>query len=481
MNISRCAVALFQQLHEMSLLAIEVCGDEVAAMKPHFDMCERLSQVSFIVSKRLAIQKAFRKALGQIKYPTESITAALGTAYEERERLSKLINPQSRRFVSGSLDNDPIVSAWINYSGFLVALGGCWYYRHAPESGWKLSDSLRQSEFDSKSRLRAFLKDQCRYLAADWSILREMVCRMLSSDISPRLYGLLFEQLEEVTGRLFDTKGQPVCKDSNTLFVDQAVTLLKGLIDRIAEQPTDMPLHTDFGGILQAFCEYLERLGRDPVKLQIKVKMCGLCELVAAKRDFLSLKQETRLMNNLLTYVHRWAVESNASKEPDRNLQRYALRAMANITEYLPLFTPADPDSDPNEAKGKLFKSYFDYFASILKKCRLYDEFDKDRRTHVNVNKDLAALLIKSKEQVKDLAPLRDLTITTISNLLNANFTAALPYCLSMAYDEDDRTRTAFLQLFAKVLQQRVELEESDDILPMERNERIVDVLLVPV
>jgi len=485
LNISKVAVQLFQQLHEMGQLAVEVCGDEVATLKPHFDMCERLSQVSFVTSSSIATQKAFRKALGQIRQPTESITAALGTAFEERERLSKHLNtpPNVRKLIgTRTMDIEAITTEWINYSGFLASLGGCWYADASNEPGTPRTrpDSLIKSEIDSKYRLKAFLQDQCRHLASGSNNIHEKGSRMLSTDLSPRLFGLLFEQLDEITSRLFDTKGQPVCKDNNTLFVDQAIFLLKGLVDRITE-PVDIPQYVDFGGILQSFCEYLERLGRDPVKLQIKIRMCGLCELVAAKRDVLHLKQEVRLMNNLLTYVHRWALEAETSKhdalyaESDRNLPKYALRAMANITQHLPLMVQSDPEADPSEAKSKLFKTYFDYFALILKKCRIIDGFESDRRT-LNVNKDLAALMIRSKEHVKELLPLREFAITTISNLVNANVEAGLPYCLPMAYTEDVRTRTSFLQLFTKMLDQRVDLEDFDDPLPLDRNERVVEV-----
>ena len=94
------------------------------------------------------------------------------------------------------------------------------------------------------------------------------------------------------------------------------------------------------------------------------------------------------------------------------------------------------------------------------------------------MNKDLQTLLMKSKEHVKDLAPLRDLTVTTISNLVNANIEAGLPYCLPMAYTEDPRTKTSFLQLFTKMLEQRVDLDDLDSALPLDRIERIVEVSL---
>ena len=481
-------MSLFQQLHEMGELALEVCGDEVTSMKPHIEICARLATVPFVVESRLAIQRHFRRTLIQIKDPTPSITAALGTAYEERDRLSKHLNtPAGTRKMVGTrlMDAETILADWINYSGFLASLGGCWFTDTSAEPGQARprSQSLNKSEIDSKNRLKLFLKDQCRYLASDSNILREMVSRMLSTDLSPRLFGLLFEQLDEITGRLFDTKGQPVCRDNNTVFVDQAVFLLKGLVDRITE-PVDIPPYVDFGGILRSFCEYLERLGRDPVKIQIKIKMCSLCELVAAKRDVLNLKQEARLMNNLFDHIFKWAAEAeNAAKsdvtamsETDRNLQRYALRAMANITVQLPLLVPSEPDADPNEAKSKIFKKYFDYFFSVLKRCRVLDGFESERRT-LNVNKDLQTLLIKSKEQIKDLAPLRELTVTTISNLVNSNIEAGLPYCLPMAYTEDTRTKTSFLQLFTKMLEQRVDLDDLDSALPLDRIERIVEVL----
>jgi len=488
LNISKVTVALFQQLHEMSTIANEVCGEEVSVLKAHFDLCERLSSVSFVVSSRLAIQKAFRKALSQIREPTHSITAALGTAFEERDRLSKHLNtPAGTRKIVGSrsMEADMIVSEWVNYSGFLASLGGSWYPDFANERGQpRRPESLSKSAIDNLNRLKAFLKDECRYLASESTYLRETVSRMLSTDLSTRLFGLLFEQLDEITSSLFDTKGQPLCKDGNTLFVDQSVSLLKGLVDRITE-PVNIPPYVDFGGILQSFCEYLERLGgRDPVKLQIKVKMCSLCDLVAAKRDVLNLKQEVRLMNNLLGYIHKWAVESDALPktdvrvitEGDRNLQRYSLRAMANITVNLPLLVTSEPDTDPLEAKSKLFKKYFDYFAVVLKKCRVLDGLD-DRRETINVNTELQTLLLKSKDAVKDLGPLRESTITIISNLVNANVDAGLKYCLPMAYTDDVRTKTSFLQLFTKMLEQRVDLDDFDETLPLDRIERIVEVL----
>ena len=412
----------------------------------------------------------------------------MGTAFEERDRLSKHLNTAAagtRKMVgSRSMEAEMIVTEWINYSGFLASLGGSWYPDFANERGQpRRPESLSKSAIDSLNRLKAFLKDECRYLASESSLLREKVTRTLSGDLSPRLFGLLFEQLDEITSGLFDTKGQPLCKDSNTIFVDQSVGLLKGLVDRITE-PVNIPPYVDFGGILQSFCEYLERLGgRDPAKLQIKIKMCSLCELVAAKRDVLNLKQEVRLMNNLLGYIHKWSVETDSlSKtdvrvitEEDRALQRHSLRAMANITVNLPLLVTSEPDTDPLEAKSKLFKKYFDYFAIILKKCRVLDGLD-DRRETINVNTELQTLLLKSKDAVKDLGPLRQSTVTIISNLVNANVEAGLRYCLPMAYTEDLRTKTSFLQLFTKMLEQRVDLEDLDETLPMDRIERIVEV-----
>jgi neurofibromin 1 len=99
-----------------------------------------------------------------------------------------------------------------------------------------------------------------------------------------------------------------------------------------------------------------------------------------------------------------------------------------------------------------------------------------DRRETINVNTELQTLLLKSKDAVKDLGPLRQSTVTIISNLVNANVEAGLRYCLPMAYTEDLRTKTSFLQLFTKMLEQRVDLEDLDETLPMDRIERIVEV-----
>src|SRR5436190_9281264 len=87
---------------------------------------------------------------------------------------------------------------------------------------------------------------------------------------------------------------------------------------------------------------------------------------------------------------------------------------------------------------------------------------------------------MQSKEYVKDLGPLKDYTILALSNLLSANVDSGLKFSLTMAYHEDSKTRTAFMQVLTNILNQGVEFEGLTENAMKERYERLVNVFTRP-
>lgn len=85
----------------------------------------------------------------------------------------------------------------------------------------------------------------------------------------------------------------------------------------------------------------------------------------------------------------------------------------------------------------------------------------------------------KVTESYQDWAPLKDLTILAMSNLLSANVDAGLKYSLAMGYHEDSRTRTAFMQVLTNILNQGTEFETLAENVMTDRYEKLVDVCLL--
>ncbi|CAG8612074.1 12667_t:CDS:10, partial [Ambispora leptoticha] len=201
--------------------------------------------------------------------------------------------------------------------------------------------------------------------------------------------------------------------------------------------------------LVLSFARYLHRLGTGHVALRIKVKMCQLCEILMAKKDYITLRQEIKLRNKLLEIIIEWTsdfpikTEENQISEmiPSKNerLQRDLDQACLKTVHLLLAQLPLQP-------------------SDLLNRCRILEAIDSGSHSAKN-NNDLQMLLLRSKEYVKDLGPLKDYTILALSNLLSANVDAGLEVSLSMGYHEDTKTRTAFMQVLTNILKQGAEFD----------------------
>jgi neurofibromin 1 len=82
-------------------------------------------------------------------------------------------------------------------------------------------------------------------------------------------------------------------------------------------------------------------------------------------------------------------------------------------------------------------------------------------------------------EGYQDWVQMKELTILALSHLLNANVDAGLKYSLAMGYDDDQETRTAFIQVLTNILNQGTEFETLAENVMTERYEKLIDVSLL--
>lgn len=84
-----------------------------------------------------------------------------------------------------------------------------------------------------------------------------------------------------------------------------------------------------------------------------------------------------------------------------------------------------------------------------------------------------------SGESYQEWAQMKELTILAMSHLLSANVDAGLKYSLSMGYDDDQETRTAFMQVLTNILNQGTEFETLGESVMTDRYEKLIDVKFI--
>ncbi|KAI7862201.1 hypothetical protein BDF14DRAFT_1858538 [Spinellus fusiger] len=408
----------------------------------------------------------------------------------------KLRNPRQTSVVTNRTDtiDDDRSTEWQNYAGFLAALGGvCLMADALPDSPLSPRHTLSSSETrrpsvpsESAAMADRFVMDMVDLLLCDNIVVREWVKEILGTDLSPALYPMLFRHLETVLGKCFGPDGDPTCNMRYTLFVEQAIGVLKFVLDRM-EDASDTLYTVDFSDLVCQYAKYLNKLGSHQAALKMKIKFCQLCEVLMEKKEKLTLRKEFRLRNNLLEIIVEWTSDFSLKLDTNiayssleqgeklyRDLDLACLKTIVLLLHQLPL-QPSEPvhETGAGQVKSRMFYKYFTFFLKLLNRCRIY-EIQSDAHSA----RSQEAHLSKNKENVTYLAPLKDCTILAMSNLLSANVDAGLKYSLSMGYHEDTRMRAAFMQVLTNILNQGTEFETLAETVMTDRYEKIIDMLV---
>jgi neurofibromin 1 len=244
-----------------------------------------------------------------------------GQAWHDKVRnpTASVVNRQTHsvsltRSDTTTLDDDKS-SEWQNYAGFLAALGGICLMADTspaiptspatPRAGF--NDPFRRisAPTESSAMVNKFVVDMVDLLLCDNIIVREWVKEILGTDLSPTLYPMLFRYMETVLAKYFGPDGDPICNSRNTLFVEQAISVLKLVLDRMEDSPENL-LTVDFSSLINQYAKYLNKLGSGQSALKIKIKFCQLTEVLMTKKDKITLRQEFRLRNKLLEVIVEW-------------------------------------------------------------------------------------------------------------------------------------------------------------------------------
>ncbi|CAG8509250.1 3861_t:CDS:10, partial [Acaulospora colombiana] len=460
-DLEICSMALecFSLMYQEALLTTESFANdaETSELPPppqmtiveNIQVYKELSINSTVLFGRMAQQRRIRKLLRMMVNPTPGNLGAWEEALNRWKALTLVIakptedqipgSTNVRRFFVPPISRSQIQTTtpglsedqsteWSYYTRFLAALGGCCIQDKFINASRRTSTPHAN---DYHSMVEKYVQDMVDLLVCDSSFVRENVKETLGTELSPKLYVILFNHLESIVSRFFESANP---SERYTLFVDQSISVLRLILERIFDTSDNLYI-CDIGGLVLSFAKYLSRLGAGNNALKIKKRMCQLTELLMAKKEFVSLRQEIKLRNLLMEIIIEWTSDysmktdssssnesiSNKNERLHRELDQACLKTIVELLYQLPLQPNENiHDTDLSQTKSKLFVKYFTFFIKLLNRCRILEAIDSGTHSAKN-NQDLQMLLSKSKEYVKDLGPLKESTISALSNLLSAN------------------------------------------------------------
>ncbi|RCI05603.1 Ras GTPase activating protein ira2, partial [Rhizopus stolonifer] len=383
---------------------------------------------------------------------------------------SRHMTPPSVNSARVDIIDDERSSEWRNYAGFLAALGGvCLMASNTPESLSPTSLHSKSTEFSSHSKhvmqpteassmIDKFIMEMVELLACDNLIVREWVREILGADLSPTLCHIMFYHLENTLSKCFgsDISNGPTCSPRYTLFVEQAILVLKQVLDRL-EHKTENLFTVDFSVLINQYALYLNKLELNQTSLKIKIKMCQLVEVLMSKKESIILRQEFKLRNKLLeiikadTAVQSSSFDASQIEKLQNDLDTACLKTIVVLLHHLPL-QPSEPvvESDALAVRSKIFYKYFTYFLKLLNRCRISEAESDFSQTHSFDSQFI---------NTPGLASLKNYTILALSNLLGANVDAVLTNILNQGTEFETLADTVMTDRYEKLIDMLVQNE----------------------
>lgn len=467
-------------LRECTILETSLTSaKQVASMLRNSVVFHELASRDFRLTGLVAFQKRVRSLLRRLQYPTSGILDAWELAFEKWVTLSREISTS----LSISLESQTLAE-WRNFSGFLASLGGICTTAQATSleeptiSGLRWIDRL-SSENHEEPLLTRYLRLSIRLLACSDVRVREATREILTTEVSPALFQPLFRALESELEILFagSLALSESGRDIEVIFAEQTASLLRGLIERL-DTPADLAAASSvhLGALTLDFARFLDSLKETTAVQRVKIKVCHLCEAVTKRKEYLNLRDDVRIRNQLLESIFGWLADPRGTRHdtgsqvrPDeslriqRDLDKACLRALADLTLRLPL-QPAEGQSDAgaSELKSQMFLQYFTRFLSLL-----------NHETSELGTKEIPQSVVALRDEGGSTS---ELTIIILSNLLSANIDVGLKHSLNIGYHENIEIRTAFVKVLYNILIQGTEFGNLSDTVVSEKYEELLEV-----
>lgn len=315
--------------------------------------------------------------------------------------------------------------------------------------------------------------------------IQKHVKELLSHELSPTLYPILFDQIKSIVDGFFDS--EPPNKqhvnesDTNTQFINHIMYILRCVLEK--EQASEHLGVNSIESTILNIVKYLRHLDSNLINVvQMKTKFCFLIVAIMNRREDLSLRQEMRFRNKLVEYITDWVMgNSHAQAQylttPElnlylRDLDHAAMMSVASLLRQLPLQPEESDRGDLMSAKSSLFLKYFSLFMKIIEDCCEPNLNEED------LFRDMSRFtLYRDRDGTSKTSELRSYTIQAMANLLSSNIDSGLADSLALGYHRDYLTRVAFLEVITKCLEEGTEFEMLADTVLQDRYEQLVQLV----
>ncbi|KAH7098759.1 hypothetical protein BKA62DRAFT_711739 [Auriculariales sp. MPI-PUGE-AT-0066] len=448
-------------------------------IKTRWRLYEQIGNERHQLVGRAAHQRRLRHLLSVLAVPNSISLVFFNLA---STRWTELTQQLDRAPDSGS---DPALRyAWQNYTQLLaVFVGSCvpvpgeqteimHLGRHFPQHIEHLASFPQQPLNLAKS----FVQELVGLLDHESVIMRETVREALGLELNPRLFLTLMSLMDAKIHRLHD---QERPDEGVPLLVEQLIPVLHNVLTRLDSTLETAKNNVDISRTVMAISRMFRRGDVSKAAYRVKLKFCQLCDTLIKKKDLVSVRKENSLRNALVEKCFEWIKDSqNHLKTIDpMHLRIQAESDTACLSTAVTLLQDLrlePPDQATSSDKANLLSRLFNrYFMDMQRMAGIRN------MGAMQSEEDLAESFTSASRQGRDEPAIRELVVTGIVNMFQANVDAGAKHCLALGIEADTRQRVMFCQIFSRILQSenRLKLEGIGDPSPPPQRNQLCDML----
>uniref|UniRef100_A0A0W0FVQ0 Ras-GAP domain-containing protein n=1 Tax=Moniliophthora roreri TaxID=221103 RepID=A0A0W0FVQ0_MONRR len=457
--------------------------DELSKRYPVY---ERLGDPKVMVVGRVGHQKRVRKLLRLM--PTSSMihVSMWLECFRRWKALSELIDdahiaPEEASGQRSGMTQEQM-HQWQNLTLFLAATGGACL----PEEknlqpltsvipSKFLPDQLRTIENPSQM-VYIFVNQVTLYLFSEDPQLRDTAREALGAELCPKLYSKLLSHFAEVVNAVEHNEESTQVDPGNTkvmmMFIDQFMAVLKAIVENTHTRMEEV-VNIDISSTLMGLTHLITRFDVNQDTYREKIKFCVLCDSAYERTDTLTLRKDSISRHNILDTVIQWIrpLEATADQMLQYELNMAGLRTCVKLLDRLQLraLDTSTTGDDSLHFVSRLFIKYQTVLLNGLDFCTL------DPPTSDSTS-DLGSIQSRMRASNRE-TEVRELVITGLAHLVSANTESGFKQCLPLAYHEDNRKRTIFAHVFARVISQGTKFDPEDRSPTTSRQSRLGDLV----
>ncbi|EDO16305.1 hypothetical protein Kpol_1053p43 [Vanderwaltozyma polyspora DSM 70294] len=428
-----------------------------------------MSKDNYVSSGSVAFQRRLRtNILKYIGHPDEMLLDSIRVIFRKWMQISntRCLSPED-------------LADFRSYAGIIASLSGVMLT--IAEDGPVRYPFLLEVKMEITKEINHFISKQCSWLNNDDLLTRENSRDILSTELHPLSFKLLFYNLklkfEEV--RTVDLSQDE--QSSYFILLEQIIIIIRTILRRDDDQQVLFLFSLDIVNFIDQLVELVEKVDQKSSKYyKIVIHLSKMFRAMKHSEKNLGLAGHYLLKNKWLKLVTKWFKLSIAKEFDCENLSKphremdlkrrdldllyldtsiESSKAIAYLTLELPLeIPPALSEEEMRRSSGLIFRNYFGILLKGIEKTTDMKKFPTSLKHKVTI--------------------LTENLIASLTNLSNSNVEPALQYTLPMGFSENKDIRISFLKVFINVVKNYPNRKSNTEKIKIEATNELLKFLI---